>query len=182
MPPLRRPGALIGLTAMLVHPLPLALATMAFGWWLLLIAALDAENEWLPDLLTLPLIPAGLLAAWAGLGPPLLDRLIGCAAGWLALSLLALGYRRLRGRDGLGGGDPKLLAALGSWLGWQALPFVLLGASLLGLVAMLMMRVRGQRITAATRLPLGALMALAAWPIWLILGLFPLGEVLAHLG
>ena len=174
-------AALIGLTAVLVHPSPLAFATMAFGWWLLLLAALDAEHEWLPDLLTLPLIAAGLLVGWSGFGPPLLDRITGAIAGWLALALLALGYRKARGREGLGGGDPKLLAGLGAWLGWQALPFVLLGASLLGLVALLLMHMRSEEVNGATRLPLGALMVLAAWPIWLILGLFPAQEVLATL-
>jgi leader peptidase (prepilin peptidase)/N-methyltransferase len=84
------------------------------------------------------------------------------------LTLLALGYKRLRGRDGMGGGDPKLLAAIGAWVGVLQLPFVLLGAGLAGLVALLFMAMRGQRIDGATRLPLGALMALAAWPIWLI--------------
>ena len=72
----------------------------------------------------------------------------------------------LRGREGLGGGDPKLLAAIGAWLGWQ-LPFILLGAGLLGLAAVLLMRLRGEAVAATDRLPLGTLMALAAWPIWL---------------
>lgn len=180
-PAMELAAGMVGLTAMLGHPLPLALATMVFGWWLLILAALDAEHEWLPDLLTLPLIVAGLLTAWAGLGPPLLDRATGAAAGWLALAGMAVGYRRLRGREGLGGGDPKLLAALGAWLGWQALPFVLLAAGLLGLVAAGLMKARGQEVAAATRLPLGALMALAAWPIWLILGLFASGNVLTDL-
>jgi leader peptidase (prepilin peptidase) / N-methyltransferase len=165
-------GGIVGLTAAIVEPLPLALVTMAFGWWLLLTAALDAEHEWLPDALTLPLVPLGLLARWAGLGPPLLDRVIGAAVGWLVLAGMALAYRQLRGREGLGGGDPKLLAGIGAWLGWQCLPFVLLGAGLLGLLALLLMRLRGAPVGASTRLPLGALMALAAWPIWLILPAF----------
>jgi len=161
-------AALVGAVAALAHPLPLAAVTALFGWWLLLIAALDLEHEWLPDLLTLPLIPLGLLAAWSGFGPPLVERLIGVAAGWTSLFLIAFLYRRLRGREGMGGGDPKLFAALGSWLGAFHLPLVLVGAGLLGLVAALLMRLRGERVGAATRLPLGALMALAAWPLWLV--------------
>lgn len=160
-------GAIIGLTAIFAHPLPLALVTALLGWWLFLLAALDVEHHWLPDRLTLPLIPAGLLAAWAGFGPPLEHRLIGAAAGFLVLAAIAWLYRRLRGREGLGGGDPKLLAAIGTWLGWPLLPFVLLGAGLIGLAVLLLMRLRGQRITATDRLPLGTLMALAAWPLWL---------------
>lgn len=161
-------GALIGAAALGAHPLPLALATAGLGWWLLITAALDAEHHWLPDLLTLPLIPLGLLAGWAGVGPPLPDRLVGAGAGWVVLVLIALAYRRRRGREGLGGGDPKLLAALGAWLGVLQLPFVLLGAGLIGLAAVAAMRLRGEPVTGATPLPLGTLIAVAAWPIWLL--------------
>jgi leader peptidase (prepilin peptidase)/N-methyltransferase len=161
-------AGLIGLVAVLAQPLPDAAVSAALGWWLLILAALDAEHQWLPDRLTLPLIPAGLAAAWAGFGPALVDRAIGAAVGWAVLVLLAILYRRLRGREGLGGGDPKLLAAVGAWLGVLQLPFVLLAAGLLGLVALVGMRARGAAIDGDTRLPLGALMALAAWPIWLI--------------
>jgi leader peptidase (prepilin peptidase)/N-methyltransferase len=162
-------AAFVGLVAFVVHPGPLGLATALFGWWLLITAALDAEHQWLPDSLTLPLIPAGLVAAAVGAGPEFVPRLIGAAAGFLVLWTIALAYRGVRGREGLGGGDPKLLAGLGAWLGWQQLPFVLLGAGLLGLAALLLARLRGVRMSATDRLPLGTLMAVAAWPIWLMI-------------
>ena len=161
-------GALIGAVAVLAHPLPLALVTAGLGWWLLATAAIDAEEQWLPDALTLPLVPLGLLAAWAGFGPPLLDRAVGAAAGGVGLALLAWLYRAVRGREGLGGGDPKLLAGIGAWLGVLQLPFVLLGAGLVGLAAALALAARGQKVGATTRLPLGALMAVAAWPLWIL--------------
>ena len=161
-------AAMVGAAAFVAHGWPLGAVTALFGWWLLIVIALDAEHHWLPDRLTLPLIPLGLAAAWAGLGPPLADRAIGAAAGGIGLWLIAALYRLARGRDGMGGGDPKLLAGLGAWLGWMQLPFVLLGAGLLGLAAMLLMRARGTEVNATTRLPLGALMALAAWPLWLV--------------
>lgn len=167
-PAMELAAAMIGAAASVAHPLPLALVTAGFGWVLLLLIALDAEHHWLPDRLTLPLIPLGLAAAWAGFGPPLPERALGAAIGWAGLAALAWAYRALRGREGLGGGDPKLLAALGAWLGAATLPFILLGAGLAGLAAALLMRARGQAITATSRLPLGALMALAAWPLWLI--------------
>jgi leader peptidase (prepilin peptidase)/N-methyltransferase len=167
-PAMEGAAALIGLVAALADPLPLALVSAALGWWLLLIAALDVEHQWLPDALTLPLVPLGLIAAWAGFGPLWGERAIAAAAGWAMLAAIAFAYRRLRGRDGMGGGDPKLMGAAGAWVGFWALPFVLLGASLIGLVAVLAMRVRGEAVTATTRLPLGALIALAAWPVWLI--------------
>ena len=158
----------IGLISLVAHPLPIAAITLLLGLWLLLIVALDVEHHWLPDRLTLPLIPLGLVAAWAGFGPALEERALGAAIGWAALALIAVLYRRLRGREGMGGGDPKLLAALGAWVGAVQLPFVLLGAGLLGLVAVLLMKLRGEKVTAASRLPLGALMAVTAWPVWLI--------------
>ncbi len=167
-------AAAIGLIALLAHPLPLAIVSALLGWWLLLVALIDLEQHWLPDLLTLPLIPLGLVAAWAGFGPPLVDRAAGAAIGWLVLALIAFAYRRLRGREGMGGGDPKLFAAIGAWLGAWQLPFVLLGASLAGLAAILLMRLRGESVEATTRLPLGTLMAVAAWPLWLVVaGLAP---------
>lgn len=161
-------AALIGLFAALALPPVAALITAMFGWWLLLLAAFDAEHQWLPDRLTLPLVPAGLLVAWLRIGPVLEDRLIGAVAGFAVLAGIALLYRLLRGRRGLGGGDPKLLAAIGAWLGWAQLPLVLLGAGLVGLAAIAARRLRGERVAATDRLPLGTLMAIAAWPLWLM--------------
>lgn len=161
-------AAMVGAAALVAHGWPLGGVTAVFGWWLLLLIALDAEHHWLPDALTLPLIPLGLVFGWANFGPPLPDRAIGAAAGGIGLWLIATLYRLVRGRDGMGGGDPKLLAGLGAWLGWMQLPFVLLGAGVLGLIAALAMRSRGHAVVATTRLPLGALLALAAWPLWLV--------------
>jgi leader peptidase (prepilin peptidase)/N-methyltransferase len=161
-------AAVVGLVALLAHPLPLGLVSALFGWWLLLIAALDLELQWLPDRLTLPLIPLGLAAAWAGFGPPLIDRAAGAGLGWAALALIAWGYKRARGRDGMGGGDPKLMGAVGAWVGAWNLPVILLGAGLIGLALVLAMRLKGEEVSATTRLPLGTLIALAAWPVWLI--------------
>jgi leader peptidase (prepilin peptidase)/N-methyltransferase len=164
-------GAIVGAVALAAHPGLLGLVTALFGWWLLLIATLDLEHQWLPDRLTLPLIALGLAAAWAGFGPPLGERALGAAIGWATLLLIALLYRRLRGREGMGGGDPRLMAALGAWVGIWQLPVILLGAGLLGLAEVLGMRLRGEIVTATTRLPLGTLLALAAWPVWLVVAL-----------
>jgi leader peptidase (prepilin peptidase)/N-methyltransferase len=162
-------AAMVAIAAIFAHPMPLAGVTAIFGWWLFLLAALDVEHEWLPDRLTWTLLAAGLAAAWGGFGPALESRLIGAAAGFAFLFAIAFLYRTLRGREGLGGGDPKLFAALGAWLGWTQLPFVLVGAGLLGLAALLVRRLRGGAVAATDRLPLGALMALAAWPIWIVI-------------
>jgi leader peptidase (prepilin peptidase)/N-methyltransferase len=156
----------IGAVALWLYPDASGLLGAAFGWVLLTLAILDSEHFWLPDALTLPLLGAGL-ALGLSFDPPWPDRLLGAAAGYGTLTLLAIGYRRLRGRQGLGGGDPKLLGAIGAWLGWQALPFVLLLAALLGLLAAGIAQLRGRRITAQTRLPFGVPLAVAAWATWL---------------
>ena len=72
----------------------------------------------------------------------------------------------MRGREGLGLGDAKLLGALGAWFGWQALPFILLAASSLGMVAVLASLALGQRVDRQTRVPLGTCLAVAALPGW----------------
>ena len=162
-------AALVGLTAILAHPLPTAIFTAILGWWLFLLAALDIEHQWLPDRLTWPLLGAGLAVALVGVGPPVEARLIGAAAGFAALAAIGWSYERLRGREGLGGGDPKLFGAIGAWLGWQQLPLVLAGAGAIGLAVLAAMRLRGEKVAATDRMPLGTLMALAAWPIWLLI-------------
>jgi leader peptidase (prepilin peptidase) / N-methyltransferase len=167
-PAMELAAAAIGLAAGLAFPPAPALVTALFGWWLLLIAALDLEHQWLPDRLTLPLIPLGLAAAWAGFGPPLAERALAAALGWAVLAGLAFAYRRLRGRDGMGGGDPKLMAAIGAWAGAWPLPAILTGAGLIGLAAVAARHLRGEAVTATDRLPLGTLLALAAWPVWLV--------------
>lgn len=149
---------------------PLAALFFAAGGWLLLtLAVLDARHMWLPDALILPLAALGLtLGDWI-LPAPFLDRVIGTVAGIILFALLAFVYRRLRGRDGLGLGDAKLLGAIGAWMGWQALPFVLLIASMAALLWVLALRVTGQQMHALTRIPLGTFLCLAVVPTWMVL-------------
>lgn len=155
---------LIGLWAALTAPGPAGLIAAVFGWWLLLLAVIDAEHFWLPDVLTLPLLLAGLGAALAT-DAAWTDRLIGAVAGFAVLQLLAWGYRRLRGREGLGGGDPRFFAAIGAWTGWQGLPSVLLIAAAAGLVWALV-QARG-RLVPDLRLPFGTALAVGAWFVFL---------------
>lgn len=116
--------------------------------WLLALAAIDARTWLLPDVLTLPLL-------WLGLGfnlcdtfVPLAQAVAGAMAGYLLLWCLLWGFKLLRGMDGLGYGDLKLLAALGAWLGWQALPHLLLIAAGGGVLATLIQRgITGRSVT-----------------------------------
>lgn len=161
-------AAATGALALAVHPGWAGLAIATFGWLLLPLAWLDYRHYWLPHPLTAALAAGGLATGLAGIVPDLPDRLIGGATGFAILWLTALAYRLIRGREGLGGGDPLLLGAIGLWLGWQALPLVLVLASGAGLAAALILRWRGVALTTATRFPLGTLLAGAAWPVALL--------------
>lgn len=135
------------------------------GWALLALAWIDWRHFSLPDALTLPLIPAGLLAACHTAPDTLGDHALGALTGYAAFRALALGYRVLRKREGLGHGDAKLLAAGGAWLGWQALPQVILLAALAGIALTLLRRPSGTRLSAATAVPFGPALALAIFAL-----------------
>ena len=167
-------GLTIGVAAGLVVPGPVGVAGAVFGWLLLALASLDLVAFWLPDRLTLLLAATGLASGALGIDPPMSERLIGGIAGFGTLWLVAFGYRRIRGRDGMGGGDPKLFGAIGLWLGWQMLPAVLLIASMIGLGVVLAAHLKGRSMAADTALPFGALLAIAGYPAWLfMIGLTP---------
>ncbi|MCE3289484.1 MAG: prepilin peptidase [Caulobacter sp.] len=152
---------------------PMALVSALFGWWLLIVAVIDGEHFWLPDRLTLPLGAVGLIQAvvFALLGSQSMawiHNLIGAAAGFGALWLIAFAYRRLRGREGLGGGDPILLGAIGAWVGWQGLPSVVIWAGLAGLIVVLTMTIRRRGVSAEMKLPFGVFLALGGWMVWML--------------
>lgn len=157
----------IGLWAAAHQSGPLALVTAAFGWTLLLIAVIDAEHYWLPDALTLPLLATGLIAAGVLAPGALADRAVGAAAGFAILWGLAWIYRRLRGRDGLGGGDPRLFAAIGAWVGWMGLPTVLLWACGLGLSLVAARLALRKPVAGRDQLPFGVFLAIGVWLTWL---------------
>ncbi|MEZ0495013.1 A24 family peptidase [Sphingomonas sp. IW22] len=151
----------VGVIAGTVAPGPVCVAGAVFGWLLLTLGAIDLRAFWLPNPLVAALALTGVLSGVAGMAPPLDARLTGGAAGLGVLWLVAALYRRARGRMGLGGGDPKLFGAIGLWLGWRALPGVLLIACLIGLCIAVVRGMRG-----GERLPLGSLLAAAAFAWW----------------
>lgn len=148
-------------------------ATCVLGWMLVALAAIDQRQFVLPDELTLPLIPLGLLVSGLIASENLLPHSIGTAAGFLVFAAVAWAYGRLRGRKGLGFGDAKLLAAAGAWVSWTGLPSVVLWASASALVfALVRARLHG-RISLEQRLAFGPHLCLGLWIVWLYGPLLP---------
>jgi leader peptidase (prepilin peptidase)/N-methyltransferase len=110
------------------------LALLVFVWSMIALAFIDLDTFYLPDDITLPLVWAGLLANLGGLFVDLQSAVIGAIAGYLALWIVFWGYKLATGKDGMGYGDFKLLAAIGAWLGWKMLPVVILLSSLVGAI------------------------------------------------
>ena len=104
-------------------------------WTLLALAVIDLDTFYLPDNMTLPLLWLGLLVNISGLFTPLEDAVLGAATGYLFLWSVFWIFKKLTGKEGMGYGDFKLLAALGAWLGWQMLPLIILLSSLVGTLA-----------------------------------------------
>jgi leader peptidase (prepilin peptidase)/N-methyltransferase len=149
-------------------------ASLALGWTLLALAAIDLRHYLLPDALTLPLIPAGLGLAYLIEPGKLPDHATGAAAGLIGFVVIAWLYRRLRRREGLGLGDAKLLAAGGAWLGWQALPSVVALAAVVALALALAGALAGGKLGATTKIAFGPHLALAIWLVWLYGPLVPM--------
>jgi leader peptidase (prepilin peptidase)/N-methyltransferase len=110
------------------------LAACALLWTLLALTFIDFDTQYLPDDLTLPLLWGGLVANLWGLFVPLSEAVIGAVAGYLALWSIYWLFKLIRGKEGMGYGDFKLLAALGAWLGWKMLPLIILLSSVVGAV------------------------------------------------
>jgi leader peptidase (prepilin peptidase)/N-methyltransferase len=163
-----------------------ALGALVVTWFLIAMTFIDLDHQLLPDSLTLPLLWLGLLASLGsttagGAGPPVDPRsaIIGAAAGYLSLWSVFQLFRLATGKEGMGYGDFKLLAALGAWLGWQMLlPIVLLSALVGAVVGLAMIALR--RHQAANPMPFGPFLAGAGFlamlwgPEWVAryLGLF----------
>jgi len=128
-------GGLVGAYAALRfgHSLA-ALAAMVLCWSLIALTVIDLDTQLLPDDITLPLLWGGLLFNLGGVFVPLGSAVVGAALGYLALWLVFWGFKLLTGKEGMGYGDFKLLAAIGAWLGWQMLPLVILLSSVVGAV------------------------------------------------
>lgn len=169
-------AALGGVAAWHFGPSPQALLGAVFSWALLALAAIDLDTLYLPDDLTLPLLWAGLAANLGGYFVGLPHAVVGAMAGYLSLWIVYWAFRLATGKEGMGHGDFKLLAALGAWLGWQALPTIILSAALVGAVVGLTL-IALRRHRRDQPLPFGPFLA-AAGGISLIWGA-PLRQLLA---
>jgi leader peptidase (prepilin peptidase) / N-methyltransferase len=146
---------------------PILIASLVLGWTLVALAAVDLLSFRLPDPLTLPLVTVGLAGSFLLPGAPVLDHVAGAGAGYALLAALRWAFERLRGREGIGLGDAKLLAAAGAWLGWRPLPSVLLIACCVAFVWIgFGVVLRGQGVL-RERLAFGAPLCLAIWIVWL---------------
>lgn len=107
-------------------------SALLFVWFLIAMSFIDLDTQLLPDELTLPLIWLGLIVNLEGTFVPLRGAVLGAAAGYLSLWLVYWMFRAFTGKEGIGYGDFKLLAALGAWMGWMMLPLIVLLSSAVG--------------------------------------------------
>ena len=142
-------------------------AALVLTWFLIALSLIDLDHKLLPDNLTLPLLWLGLLVALFEPGgePVFVDlraSVIGAAAGYLSLWSVYQLFKLLTGKEGMGYGDFKLLAALGAWLGWQILPLVIVLSAAVGSIVGLSLIMTGQR-TRQAEIPFGPYLAGAGW-------------------
>lgn len=139
-----------------------SLCGIAITWTLITLTMIDADTQLLPDSLTLPLLWAGLIANYFGLFTSLESSLWGAIWGYMSLWSIYQLFKLLTGKEGMGFGDFKLLAALGAWLGWQMLPIIILLSSVVGAVigiGMIVIRGKDKNIP----IPFGPYLAIAGW-------------------
>jgi len=129
---------------------------------LIALAGIDVKEKLLPDQITLPLLWVGLIANLNGFFVPLSESVIGAIAGYLVLWSVYWVFKLITGKEGMGHGDFKLLAALGAWLGWQMLPLIILVSSVVGaIIGILMIMVGGKDRN--LQIPFGPFLATAGW-------------------
>jgi len=148
-------------------PGPKAFLGCLLGWQLLMLALLDFEHFWLPRSLTITLLGSGLIAIAAQSMQIFYEHVLGAAIGFALLAALASAYRKMRGQDGLGGGDAWLLAGGGAWTGWHGLPTILVLGAGAGLVFVALMAARGKPVGREQPIPFGVGLAIGIWLTWL---------------
>jgi len=136
---------------------------------LLALSIIDVKSYLLPNFLTLPLIPAGIAQGWV-LTQDWKSGIIGAIIGYSTFVMIEHWFKRIRGKDGLGRGDAKLLAVGGAWCGWAALPHIVLVGSCTGLLFVLYTRIKPAKHkndALNEHIPFGPFLALAIFSVWL---------------
>ncbi|MBQ0958024.1 prepilin peptidase [Ideonella sp. 4Y11] len=151
-------GVLFALAAWRFGPVPVSLAWCAVLATLVALTAIDLDTMLLPDSLTLPLLWAGLLAASAGWTLPLSTAVVGAVVGYLSLWSVYWLFKLVTGKEGMGHGDFKLLAALGAWLGWQAILPIVLMSSVIGATVGIALKLSGH-LGSGRPMPFGPFLA-----------------------
>jgi leader peptidase (prepilin peptidase)/N-methyltransferase len=152
-------------------------AALVFSWALIACTFIDLDTQLLPDRITMPLLWLGLLVNVGGLFVDLRSAVLGAAAGYLVLWCVYWGFKLTTGKEGMGFGDFKLLAALGAWLGWQTVPLTLVvsaGAGAVIGVAAIVLAGKGRDV----RIPFGPYLAVGG----LVSLLWGREAVIAYLG
>ena len=141
---------------------PALLGAMLLTWALLALTMIDIDHQLLPDDITLPLLWLGIVFNLNGTFVDLQASILGAIIGYLSLWSVYWLFKLLTGKEGMGYGDFKLLAALGAWLGWQSIPLIILLSSVVGAfvgIALMVIKRRGKDIP----IPFGPYLALAGW-------------------
>jgi leader peptidase (prepilin peptidase)/N-methyltransferase len=158
----------VGVWAVLVVDGWIVWPSLFLGWSLLALVLMDLRYLVLADIIVLPVLAVGIATSFAISEAQGIAALAGAALGGGTSLAIRESYRWLRGREGLGFGDVKLLAASGAWVAWKGLPSVVLIASVLALVVMLpIVWGQGSRRTGELRVPFGAFIAVGLWIVWL---------------
>jgi leader peptidase (prepilin peptidase)/N-methyltransferase len=169
-------GLLALFIAMHFGPTMQSLLAFFFTWSLLVLSVIDFEHKLLPDSITLPFLWLGIIANMFGLFTDIYSSLYGAIFGYLILWFVYIGFKLLTGKEGMGHGDFKLLAMLGAWLGWQALPLIIILSSLVGsLVGICLILFKSH--AKSQPIPFGPYLAVAGW-IALIYGDYMIGVYL----
>jgi len=139
-----------------------AAAALAFTWTLIPLCMIDFDEQLLPDSITFPLLWAGLTLSLAGIFIDSQTSITGALAGYLSLWLVYHLFKLATGKEGMGYGDFKLLAAIGAWIGWQVLPVVILFSSVVGAITgILLIALKGRE--RSQPIPFGPFLASAGW-------------------
>ncbi|WP_275957828.1 prepilin peptidase [Rhabdochromatium marinum] len=139
-----------------------AAAALVFTWSMIALAVIDFDTQLLPDSITLPVLWLGLLLSLFGVFVEAETAIIGALAGYLSLWSVFQVFRLLTGREGMGRGDFKLLALFGAWMGWQALPQIILLSALPGALVGIALIALGRQ-QQRTPMPFGPFLAIAGW-------------------